>query len=264
MNPVAHPIRRAMVALVVVLATLAAALSAVVHRDLAHTNDFIVLFYLELLIPLVAGPAALAYVVSHHDRAWPMLAVGLHVLVVGTALITAFPIWLPQDNTILGAALLGSLLVMIGSGLAVSSSLLARGVASSATTGAGLLVGFAALLVATAGGVIAPAAALRPQIILAVLVVLGVVALAGPSRRPLIAVLLVAALANGSAVAALLLRGPGDWASGSDTVKLYSFPIVVIVGAVSLLIIDLFPPTPSPDSPQTTIARGPGAAWPSR
>jgi hypothetical protein len=35
------------------------------------------------------------------------------------------------------------------------------------------------------------------------------------------------------------VRGPGDWASGSDTVKLSSFPLIVMGIAISLAILQV-------------------------
>jgi hypothetical protein len=45
-------------------------------------------------------------------------------------------------------------------------------------------------------------------------------------------------------------RGAGDWASGSTSIKLYSFSIVVMAFAFSLLILDSQRRARPPGSPQ--------------
>jgi hypothetical protein len=40
-------------------------------------------------------------------------------------------------------------------------------------------------------------------------------------------------------VAVLVVRGPGDWASASHSLKLYSFPILLMAVGLSLALIDI-------------------------
>src|SRR5689334_7701878 len=96
---------RMWIILLATVALVAALVPAAVHRDISATNDLFVLFPLEPLIALVAMAAGLAYLARHPQSAGGMLGVGVSVLLTGTALITLYVVWLPQDNTILGTAL---------------------------------------------------------------------------------------------------------------------------------------------------------------
>src|SRR5437764_14771704 len=109
--------RLAILALVVLVTLAVTAISAVVHRDLSHTNDFVLLGVLEPFVVLVGGIAASVYLARRRDNARGMLGVGLYALIIGTTFVTAFPLWLPTDDTILGTALVGALLAMVGTAL---------------------------------------------------------------------------------------------------------------------------------------------------
>ena len=61
--------------------------------------------------------------------------------------------------------------------------------------------------------------------------------------------LAVAAIGMIVTIATLVARGGGDWASGSTSIKLYSFPIVVMAFAFSLLILDSQPRGRPPEPP---------------
>src|SRR5919109_4460723 len=84
-----RPMKRLAILALVVLITLAAtAVSAIVHRDLSHTNDFILLFALEPFVVLVGGIAASVYVAMRRDNARGVLGIGLYGLVSGTTFVT--------------------------------------------------------------------------------------------------------------------------------------------------------------------------------
>ena len=69
---------RLVILALVVLVTLAViAVSAVVHRDLSHSNDFILLYTLEPVVALLGGIAASVYLARQRDSAAGMLGVGL-------------------------------------------------------------------------------------------------------------------------------------------------------------------------------------------
>jgi hypothetical protein len=222
-----------------IVAVAAALASAAVHRDISATNDLIVLFALEPLIALGAVAAGLAYLALHPESGPGMVGVGLSALLTGAALSTLFVAWLPEDDTILGTALVGGLLVMDGTALAVAGGLVMAGRRPGTAIPAGIVAGLVAFLVATSGGVIAPLAALRPQLAVAliVLIVSASLVLRRPDAlAPVLAGLLVAALS----VALIVFRGPDDWASASQTLKLYSFPALALCGLLDLLILDIW------------------------
>jgi hypothetical protein len=168
-----------------------------------------------------------------------MVGVGLSMLLTGAALITLFVAWLPEDNTILGTALVGSLLVMGGTALAIAGGLVVAGSRPGVAVPVGIAAGLVAFLVATSGGVIDPLSALRPQLAVAliVLIVSALLVLRRPDAlAPVLAGLLVAALS----VALIVVRGPDDWASASQTLKLYSFPALALCGLLDLLILGIW------------------------
>ena len=234
---------RLALAVVVVLAVVASAVAARTHAGPSQTNAFYSLFDLELLLVPVAGLAALAVLGRRPSRAPGLVGAGLSALALGVAFLTVFPIWLPSDNTILGTALLGGLLAMAGTGMALSGATVLGGRTVRSGLGVGLATGAVAFLLNTASGMVAPLAALHLPVILALAVLVGVLLLARPRLDALAAPCLLAALGAALTVGLLLARGPGDWATASDTVRLYGFPEIVLVVAAGLTTIDLSPET---------------------
>jgi len=231
-------VRRLLPAALIGAGLLASALGSHARSDSSHANDFIVLFPVELGGVVLSGIAAAHALFARRDQARAMLGVGLYLVVVAGAIGTLLPAWLPQDNTILGSALLAGLLAAAGTGLASISTLILVGSPSTARlVGAGSASAVGALLVVMAGGMVSPLAQLRLPLLVAALVGLSVLL---PTRRqwrrlawPLLLML------GGGAVtlAALVMRGPGDWASASDSVRLYSFPILLMALGISLTIL---------------------------
>jgi hypothetical protein len=231
--------RRTSLILLAAVAAAVALVPAAVHKDITATNDLIVLFALEPLVALGAVAACLAYLARHPESARGMMGVGISILLTGTALMTLFVIWLPEDNTILGTALVGGLLVMCGTALALAGSLIVAGVHQGGAIPVGIAAGVVAFLVATSGAVIAPLAPLRPQVAVALIVLIVSAGLA--LRRPdVLAPMLAGVLVAGLTVALIVVRGPDDWASASQTLKLYSFPALALCGLLDLLILDLW------------------------
>lgn len=220
--------------LVAALAAVISLVSALIPQR--NPNAFIVLFALEPIVVLAGGITVLALVSRRRARASGLLGVALYALMVGVTFITIFPIWLPQDDTILGTALVGGLLTTMGTMTALASALILAGRSTMMAIWVGVIAGLLAFVGSTAGGMIAPAAALRPQIVVLLLVLLGVALCA---RREALRPALFAGVGTILTIAVLVARGPGDWASASTTVKLYSFPIFVIGLAISALIYDL-------------------------
>lgn len=241
--------RRWLVVLVIVVAIVAAGVTAAARRDPSQTNDFIVLFLVELLAIIVGGVIAGVALTRRRDLAAGALATGLYLLVVAAAVGTVFPIWLPSDNTILGSALLAGLLAAVGTGLALVGVGGLRGIPQAALAIACLGGGGLAFLAVTAGGVASPLARLHLPVIVAVLVGLAALPVAWRYRRLVTLPLAVAAIGVIVTIATLVARGAGDWASGSTSIKLYSFPVVVLAFAFSLLILDSQPRDRPPESP---------------
>jgi len=194
----------------------------------------------ELLIVPAAGIVGLGYLARHPARAPGVVGAGLYTLVVGTTFLTAFPIWLPTDDTILGTALLGGLLAMAGSGLALAGAAVLGG-RTGGGLGLGIGTGFVIFLLATASGMVWPLAALHLPVIFTLIVVGSVLLLARWRLSALAAPSLLAALGTVFTVGLLLVRGPGDWASASDSVRRFGFPEIVLVVALGLGILDLSP-----------------------
>ena len=95
--------------LVIAVAILLSVFSGAVHRDLRQTNGLFFLFPMELLAVPFGGAAAGRIVQSRRDLARGMLGVGVYLMAVASALSTIYPIWLPDDDTILGSARLAGL-----------------------------------------------------------------------------------------------------------------------------------------------------------
>src|SRR5579859_7879988 len=96
--------------------------STYLMRDVSHTNDFVPLFPLELIGMVLAGLLATVGVLARRTSPEATLAVGLYIVVVAVAIGTLLPLWLPQDNTVLGSALLAGVLVGVGTSIALVSA----------------------------------------------------------------------------------------------------------------------------------------------
>ena len=211
--------------------------SAQVPRTLVQTNDFILLFPLGLLLVIGGGIAGLRRLLARRQDAAGLLGVGLYLLGLAGALSTAFPVWLPEDDTILGSAVLAGLLAGVGALLSLASAETLAGALPSHRTTLAAIGGGLAWLVVTAGGLVASLFQLHLPLVL--LVLLGAIAVlrSWPLRRLFGRPLLVALAGAVATVALLLLRGPDDWAAASRTLKLYSFPILLIAVGTSLAIL---------------------------
>jgi hypothetical protein len=203
-------VRTALSILLIAAGLTAAFVSGRLQRDLSHTNDFIVLFPLEIIGVLVAGVIAV--------RVRAPLPVALYLLVISAAIATVFPLWLPEDDTILGSALLAGVLAAVGAALSLNRW---------AVPGGGL-----AFITVTASGWVAPLAHLYLAVVSVSLFIAYVLWRVRPERRT---VLWVVAASVFTAVV-VVLRGPDDWASASTSVKLYSFPVLLIALGVSILL----------------------------
>ncbi|MBV9355918.1 MAG: hypothetical protein JO023_10365 [Chloroflexi bacterium] len=234
----------------VLVAVLASAVSGSVHRGLAHGNDFVVLYPLELLALPLGAVAAARRLHAGRGAAPGLVGVGLYLLVVAGAVSTAYPLWLPSDNTILGSALLAGVLAGVGAYLALAGAAVLASWPSSRVAVVGAAGGVLAFLLVTVGGMVAPVWRLQVPLLVVAAMAMAALLLAG-RRRPRVGRPLAAALAGGvCTVAVLLARGPGDWASASTSVKLYSFPIVVMALGLSLAMLDVVPlPDRQPDEP---------------
>jgi hypothetical protein len=163
----------------------------------------------------------------------------MYLLVVAGAVSTIYPMWLPQDDTILGSALLAGVWAGVGANLALASAAVLAGWSSTRTSlvsGTGAVV---ALLLVTVGGMVWPL--FQPQIPLLTIVAVTVMALvvARDRRLRLVRPVVLALVGGAGTLALLLLRGPGDWASASSSMKLYSFPILLMAIGVSMALIDI-------------------------
>jgi hypothetical protein len=248
--------RLAVLGLVVLAMLAVTAVSAGVHRDIPQTNDFGLLSgVLELFVVPVGGIVASVYLARRRDNARGVLGVGLYSLIIGTIFITVFSFWLPEDDIILATAFLGALLAMVGTALAIASALTVRGRPTAMSQTVGWLCGVVAFLAAmprfmpgvvllagNPGGMIGTAVLPNLHVIVLVLVVAAVGLHTRHRGQMLLQPLLLSAAATILTILVLVARGPGDWASGSDTLKLYSFPLIVMGIAISLAIVQVTAP----------------------
>jgi hypothetical protein len=201
-----------------------------VPRDVSQTNDFIALFPLELVGVLAAGAVG--------ARVHAPLRVGLYLLSLAAGIATLFPIWLPEDDTILGSAVLAGLLAAVGAGLTFRRW--------------GVPAGTLAFIVVTASGWMSPLARIHTGL-LAMLVLIAYLVW---RHRPDLSELLWVGVASVLTLAVLILRGPDDWASSSRSVKLYSLPVLLIALGISLRALD------QPARSRSATVRGARAASP--
>ena len=234
--------RLAVLGLVVLVTLAVTAVSAVVHPDMSHPNDFLLLGTLGPVVVLVCGIAASVYLARRRDNARGMLGVGLYSLIMGTTFVTVFAHWLSEDDIILDTAFVGALLAMVGTALAIASALTLSGQPTATVQTVGWLCGVVAFLAVGAGGINVPVPLVRPQFIVLLLVVAAVGLLTCHRGQMLLQPLLLSAGGTILTILDLVVRGPGDWASGSDTVKLSSFPLIVMGIAISVAILQVTAP----------------------
>jgi hypothetical protein len=233
--------RWALSGLVVLVAVLASAVSGSVQRGIGHGNDFVVLYPLELLAVPLGAVAAARRLRAGREVAPGLLGLGLYLLIVAGAVSTAYPLWLPSDDAILGSALLAGVLAGAGASLALSSAAVLAGWPASSRVVVGRAGGLLAFLLVTLGGMVAPLPRLQVPLLVVAVFAMAALLLARRGRTPVTRPL-AAAIAGGSAtVAVLLARGPGDWASASTSVKLYSFPIALMALGIGLAMFDVTP-----------------------
>lgn len=228
--------RLAAVVLVIVGAATSLA-SMNISRDISHTNDFVVLFPIELVLAALAGLAMLVLLLARRVRPAAVLDVGIYWCIMAAAFATVFPLWLPEDNTILGSAVLAGVLAAVGAGLALGSAALLAGHASAAVTLVASSGAALSFLVVLAGGVAYPLAQLRLPVIVTLVVVLLALRVAGRGRLPSTSSIALVVAGSLATIGLLIVRGPADWASASTSLKLYSFPILVLMLGMSALML---------------------------
>jgi hypothetical protein len=199
--------RLAVLGLVVLVTLAVTAVSAVVHPDMSHTNDFTLFGTLGLgpfvqltegFAVLVGGIAASVYLARQRDNARGVLGVGLYSLISGTAFVTVFSFWLSTDDIILDTAFVGALLAMVGAALAIASALTLSGRPTATVQTVGWLCGVVAFLAVGAGGINVPVPLVRPQFIVLLLVVAAVGLLTRHRGQMLLQPLLLSAGARSS------------------------------------------------------------------
>jgi hypothetical protein len=203
--------------LLIAIGASAAIVSGNIQRDSSQTNASIAVFPLELVGLLLGGSAAVVAA-----RGPQKIAMGVYLVIVAAAIGTLFPLWLPEDDTIIGSAVLAGELAGVGAALVLAGAERSGAI----VIGGGVLV----FLVVTAGGMVDPLARLHVPVIVAPVVTAYAVWRRTTDAWPLI---IVAAVAT---IGVLALRGPDDWASGSHTLKLYSLPILLLATGFSLVI----------------------------
>jgi hypothetical protein len=232
-------LRRVVAVLLIVVGVLLSVISGLVHRDLSQTNSLFMLFPVELLLLPLGGAVAGNYLRRRGEVASAMLGVGVYVLIVASAVSTVYPLWLPSDNTVLGSALLAGIWAGVGANLALASAAVLAGWSASNRFILSGVGGVLAFLFVTAGGVVSPLFRLQVPLLSSTAVALSAPAIARAERRRLVYPLALALIGSAGTIAVLLARGPDDWASASLSLKLYSFPIVLITLGVSLGLMDV-------------------------
>ena len=231
--------RRLLAGFLIAVALLLSAISGLAHLDPRQTNSLFFLFLVELIAFPVGGAVAGKYLLAHRDLAPGLVGVGVYSLIVAGVVSVIYPRWLPSDNTILGTALLAGVWAGVGANLALASAAVLAGWSSlsrSAVSGVGAVVTF--FLVAI-GGMVWPLAAQQLPVLSVVAVIAAALGVSRGRRLRLVYPLVLALVGSVGTVAVLLVRGPGDWASASSSVKLYSFPILLMTLGVSLALIDI-------------------------
>src|SRR5215471_9540198 len=139
--------------LLIAVAVFLSAVSGFVHRDLAHGNGLFILFPIQLLALPLGAFAAGRCLRSRRDLAPGMLGVGVYLLMVASAVSTIYPMWLPDDDTILGSALLAGLWAGVGANLALASAAILASWSSTRTVIISGIGGVLTFLLVTIGGV---------------------------------------------------------------------------------------------------------------
>ena len=191
---------------------------------------------------LLSGIVASVYLARRRDNARGVLGVGLHSLIIGTTFIAVFSFWLSEDDIILDTAFVGGLPAMVGTALAIASALTLIGRPTATAQTVGWLSGVVAFLAGGPGGMIGPAVLPNLYVIVLLLVAAAVGLLTRRRGQMILQPLLLSAGGTILTILDLVVRGPSDWASGSDTVKLYSFPMIVMGIAISLAILQITAP----------------------
>ncbi len=219
------------------LAIAAAIVAALIPRHDPVPSDLPPFAYLEILVVVAGGIIGLARLGRRPEGAAGLFAVGFYALLVGTSFVIVTPLWGGRDNAVWGALFLASVLVMVGVWLGLAGVMVLVGrprrFARTLSVLAGLVMGAIVAFADTARW-LALGWALPLLIALAALVAVARSRLWPRLARPL----LLAGGAAGVATAWLLIRGPDDWGDRSQSLRLYSWPIVLASVAVSLAILD--------------------------
>ena len=192
------------------------------------------LFFFELLVAPIGGSVALGYLDRRPGRASGVIGAGLYALAAGVAFLIVFPTWNPSDNAILGTALLGGLLAMAGTGLALAGAAVLAGRSTDTGVAVGFGAGFVAFLLFTASGMVWPLFALHLPIVLAIVVLGGVLLVARRRLVALAAPVLLAALGTALTVGLLVARGPGGWAGPVASLCLYVMGVAIALGILDV------------------------------
>jgi hypothetical protein len=168
-----------------------------------------------------------------------MLGVGVYLLMVASAVSAIFPLWLPDDDTILGTALLAGLWAGVGANLALASAAILANWSSTRTFLLSKIGGVLTFLLVTIGGMDWPLFHLQMPLVTIAAAATAALVIAHHQGVRLVQPVILALVGGVATLAMLLGRGPGDWASASNTLKLYSFPILLMAVGVSLALIDI-------------------------
>ena len=145
--------RRLLSGILIALAIALSTVSGVVHRDLAHGNRLFILFPMQLLVLPLGAVAAGRCLRSRRELASGMLGVGVYLLMVASAVSTIYPMRLPDDDTILGSALLAGLWAGVGANLALASAAVLASWSSTRTSIISRTGGVLTFLLVTIGGI---------------------------------------------------------------------------------------------------------------
>jgi hypothetical protein len=209
----------------------------VVHRDFRQTNSLFLLFPMQMVALPLAGALAGRCLRSRHDLAPGMLGVGVYLLAVACAVSTIYPMWLPEDDTILGST--GRL---VGGGRRQSALASAAILASWSSTRTSIVSGIGGVLtflLVAMGGIDWLLFQLHIPLVAIAAVAIAALAIVHHKGPQLVQPIILALAGGVGALAVLLWRGPGDWASASSSLKLYSFPILLVAIGVSLAPMDI-------------------------
>lgn len=225
--------------LLIAVAITLSAVSGVVHRDLAHGNGLFILFPIQLLALPLGSALARRCLHSRRVLARGMLGVGVYLLMVASAVSTIYPMWLPDDDTILGSAVLAGLWAGVGANLALASAAILAGWSSTRMSIISGIGGVLTFLLVTTGGIVWPLFQLKIPLVAIVAAAIAALVIAHSLGLRLVHPIVLALAGGAGTLAVLLGRGPGDWASASHSLKLYGFPILLMAIGVSMALIDI-------------------------